>query len=87
MFTVYVIQNDSGKKYVGYTADLEKRLLRHNGELPTKKRSFTSLNRVGKWVLIYKETFQTRTEAGKRERELKSAKGREFLYNLPHIRP
>jgi len=82
MFYVYIIKSKtSGKTYTGYTNNLEKRLLRHNKILPTKNTSFTA--KQGKsWEVIYKEEFNTRAESMKREKELKSGKGREFLKNI-----
>lgn len=79
MFTTYVIQNsESSVIYIGQTADLDKRLKRHNGLLPNKATSFTSRNK-GTWKLIYSEVFSTRKEAMKREKELKSSRGRTFI--------
>jgi putative endonuclease len=87
MFCVYVIENSLGKIYTGYTANFENRLKRHNGFLPTKKTSYTYKN-GGDWKLIYKEEFNARIEAIKRERELKSFKGREFVKNyIKSMRP
>ena len=79
-FSVYVIRNMRQKLYIGHTADVQKRLLRHNGGLPTKSSSYTS-KQGGPWTLLHEEKFPTRREAMHREKELKSAKGREFLYN------
>jgi putative endonuclease len=82
MFTSYVIYNKIRDKiYIGYTADLIKRLKRHNKKLPSKTASFTSKNN-GSWGLIYNEDFSTRKEAIRREKELKSFKGREFIRSL-----
>ncbi len=82
MFSVYVIKNsDCNKSYTGHTENLENRLLRHNGILKNKKKSFTSKNK-GFWKLVYREEFKTRIEAIKREKELKSFRGREFIKNL-----
>jgi putative endonuclease len=79
MYFVYAIQNlNSNKIYIGQTANLDLRLKRHNHELVNKKTSFTSKNR-GQWVLIYKEACENRSLALKREKELKSAKGRQFI--------
>ncbi|MEK7598785.1 MAG: GIY-YIG nuclease family protein [Patescibacteria group bacterium] len=77
VFSVYAIYNN-GKIYIGHTADLGSRLQRHNGILKNKKKSYTSKNK-GVWELIYKEEFKTRQEAIKREKELKSFRGREFV--------
>ncbi|MFA6160442.1 MAG: GIY-YIG nuclease family protein [Parcubacteria group bacterium] len=78
MFNVYVIKNQNGKIYIGQTADLKVRLERHNRLLKNKKTSFTSKNK-GVWELVYKENFNSREEAIKREKELKSFRGREFI--------
>ena len=81
MFCVYVIRNDENKIYIGYTSDLDKRLLRHNGVLNSKKKSFTYKNK-GPWRVVYTEMFDKITEATKREKELKSSRGREFIRNF-----
>ncbi|MEK7196014.1 MAG: GIY-YIG nuclease family protein [Patescibacteria group bacterium] len=79
MFTVYVIENEESKKiYIGQTANLKVRLDRHNGVLLNKATSFTAKNK-GKWNLIYREDFDSRDGAVKREKELKSFRGREFV--------
>lgn len=71
MFCVYILKSvKSGRRYIGYTADLSKRICEHNEGLniSTKKR--------GPWKLIYKEEgFQTRTEALSREQQIKNMKG------------
>lgn len=78
MFTVYVLHSANFNKiYIGYTSNLEQRLLSHN-ELATK--GFTIKFRP--WVIVYKETFETKAKAMKREKQLKTAKGREFIWNL-----
>jgi len=78
MFAVYVLRNEqSGKIYIGQTADFEKRVKQHNDE-NFDKRSYTSLNK-GKWVFAYKEEFETREEVKRREKQLKSSRGRAFI--------
>jgi putative endonuclease len=75
MFTVYVLKSLSvAKCYVGYTSDLEKRILDHNSGLS----KYTS--RYCPWKLIYKEEFSGRSEAMKREKYFKSYEGRKWLY-------
>jgi putative endonuclease len=81
MFRVYVIKNNENKIYIGYTSDLEKRLLRHNGVLNRKKKSFTYKNK-GPWRVVCTETFDKITEATRREKELKSSRGRDFIKGL-----
>jgi putative endonuclease len=83
MFTVYVIKNEKNKLYIGQTADLEKRMMRHNRCLPNKPDSFTA-KQGGCWKIVYTEEKNSRKEAMKREKELKSHQGREFIKKLIH---
>ena len=34
------------------------------------------------WTIFYTESFKSRAEAMKREKELKSARGREFIWKM-----
>jgi putative endonuclease len=73
---VYVLHNKIANKiYIGQTNDLERRLLEHN----EKRGNHFTAKYKGKWELIYKEEFKTRKEAIKREKQLKSYRGREFV--------
>jgi putative endonuclease len=79
MFWVYVLKNElSGKIYIGQTNDLEKRLKRHKGSLPSKSESYTKINK-GTWIVVYREQKETREEALKREKYLKSHHGRDWI--------
>jgi len=82
-YYVYVIKNTNNNKiYIGQTSNLENRLQRHNGRLPSKKQGYTSVNKAGgNWVILYKEIFLTRKEAIIREKEIKSYQGRQFIRN------
>ncbi len=72
-YWVYVLELNNGRRYVGHTNNLERRLYEHrNGRSP-----FTRKYRVKK--LIYFEKYNMRSEAMKREKFLKSGKGREWL--------
>jgi len=79
MFDTYVLKNDENKIYIGQTSNLDKRIKRHNGKLPNKTTSYTHKNKNGSWIVIYKETFEKRDEAIKREKELKSSNGRKWI--------
>jgi putative endonuclease len=63
-FFVYVLgsrrKNDS-RTYVGWTTDLKKRVKQHNAGLGAKS------TRGRKWILLYSEYCQTRSEAMSRE--------------------
>jgi putative endonuclease len=77
MFYVYVLYSAKLKKrYVGSTDDIPKRLRLHNAG----RSRFTSGGFP--WALVHSESFNTRSEARKRERFLKSGAGRAWLDNL-----
>lgn len=82
MITVYVIKSETtGKIYIGQTNNIDRRLKRHNGLLPTKAKSYTNKN-LGPWELVFKENYSTRSEALKREKFLKSHVGRDYLRSI-----
>jgi len=77
MFVVYAIYNKKHDKfYIGQAQDLEKRLMLHNSK--TFKKSYTA-QYDGYWELIYKESLPDRTAALKREKQLKSYRGRQYI--------
>ena len=77
MYKVYVVYNrDNDKFYIGQTKDLDSRLELHNDKAFTK--SYTA-RFDGDWNLIYSEQVLDRKEALKREKQLKSYRGREFV--------
>lgn len=78
MYQVYVIKNPFDKIYIGQTDNLDLRLRRHNGYLPSKSTSYTKINH-GPWQLVYSERFETRSEALTREKFLKSHFGRNWI--------
>ena len=77
MFTVYTLYSPKYDKiYVGYTSNLEQRLLSHN---KLGKKGWTIIYRP--WELVFTEAFETKKEAMMREEQLKSAKGREYVWD------
>ena len=77
-FWVYVlISQTTGRRYIGYTSDIERRLREHNDKKTGKKR-FTR-KQPGPWSVVYQEEFSSRREAMHREKFLKSGQGREWL--------
>ena len=77
MFTVYVLFTDLHNKiYIGYTSNLIQRFYSHNFH---SNNSWTSKYRP--WKVIYCEYFTLKSEAIKREKELKMGKGREWIWN------
>ena len=74
MFTPYVLYSSKFDKiYVGQTSDLSRRIVQHN----LGKHRYTK--RYVPWKILYTEKFKTRAEAMKREKELKSHQGRNFI--------
>ena len=84
MCFVYVIRSENtDRTYIGHTGDLEKRLCEHNDQCCFSSK-FTK--RVpGPWFLVYKEAYPTRSETFRRERWLKTGRGRDFLKSLPEV--
>jgi len=74
MYYVYVLKSlKDGNLYIGQTGNLEKRIAEHNSGMCKSTKSRMPLE------LIYKEECATRSEAMKREKELKSGKERERI--------
>jgi putative endonuclease len=81
MYFVYALFSRKYKKiYIGYTSDIDQRLLSYNF---FEKKGFTVKYRP--WILVYKEKHQTKRNALIREKQLKSARGRKFIWDLIHI--
>ncbi|HET6994959.1 MAG TPA: GIY-YIG nuclease family protein [Chitinophagaceae bacterium] len=78
MFNVYVLYSESFKKiYIGFTSDINARLKSHN-ELSIKGWTI----KYRPWKLVYTENFGIKAQATKREKQLKTARGREFLWQM-----
>lgn len=76
-YSVYIIQSEvDGSFYTGYSKDPDSRLLKHNAA----STGYTA--RKKPWKLVYTESFDTKTEAIKREKFLKRQKNREFYKKL-----
>lgn len=74
---VYILHSlKDGRFYIGYTADLQQRLLRHNrGEvLSTRFRR--------PFELIFYESFLNAQDAKRRERYFKTTKGKTTLKQM-----
>jgi putative endonuclease len=77
-FFVYVLQSEStGETYIGQTSDLQRRVAQHND--PNCQLTLHTKRRRGPWRLVHSEELLTRAEAMRREKELKSGKGREWI--------
>ena len=78
MFVTYVLYSATFNKiYVGFTSDLISRFHSHNS---LAKSGYTI--RYRPWKVIYVEFFDMKSDAMKREKELKSSRGRTFIKGL-----
>jgi putative endonuclease len=72
MFKVYLLYSrGSGKTYVGFTIDVERRIFEHNIR---ERKGFTL--RYRPWTLIHTESFESKKEAMATEKFYKSGRGR-----------
>ena len=75
-YVVYVLYSQRcGRIYIGYTSGLINRFKSHNF---LSKKGYTI--RCRPWFVVLTEFFDDKLEAMKREKELKSGKGREWIY-------
>ncbi|MCE2742391.1 MAG: GIY-YIG nuclease family protein [Fluviicola sp.] len=74
MYVVYLLYSEKFNKiYIGFTSDLINRFASHNS-LATKGYTI----KFRPWKVVYLEFFDDKNEAMKREKELKSSRGRDF---------
>ncbi len=78
MYSVYIIRNSKGEHYTGYTADVSKRLIKHN------QGSTISTRKYKDWTIVYLEKFKTKRKAIIREKYIKNKKSRKFINSLIH---
>ncbi len=74
MYYTYILQSEkTGTNYYGHSNDLTNRVKRHNHG----KVRYTKSRRP--WKLIYNETFETKSDAYRRELFFKSIEGYRYL--------
>jgi len=74
MHWVYVLRSDDDKKfYIGYTANLDRRLAEHRRGVTHTTRRMKSPR------IIFHEAFVSETDARRREKYFKTSKGRKAL--------
>jgi putative endonuclease len=77
MFYLYILQSTSSDRYyVGQTKNLAGRVAYHNANYSK------SLKNRGPWALVDSEEYATRSEAVRRERQIKSWKDRKLIEAL-----
>lgn len=67
-YKVYILRTSSNTLYIGQTNNLEKRLEEHKNKT---KKSAKYMRAFDSFELVYTESFETRSEAMKREWQLK----------------
>ena len=75
--------NSQGKIYIGQTRNLAARVAQHND--PEYRSTLHTKRHSGPWRLLYQEQLGTRQAVMRRERELKSNRGREWIRGLPQV--
>ena len=76
-YFVYIIRSEKlDKYYIGSSSNPEKRLAEHN----YGKANFTSKGIP--WKLVCTESYDSKQEAQKRERHIKSMKSRKYIEQL-----
>jgi putative endonuclease len=73
MVTLYVLRGERGRRYVGITNDLNRRLHEHHSGSTIAGRL------LGEFEVILTESFPDHTAARVREKYLKSGRGRKWL--------
>ena len=77
MYFVYILFSSSfNRYYTGHTDNLPKRLKDHNNGKVRSTRAYRL------WVVIHTETYKTKSEAYKREMQIKSYKKGEAFKKL-----
>lgn len=77
IYKVYILYSaEMDRYYVGYASNIEDRMQKHL----SNHNGYTS--KAKDWVIVYKENFDTKAEAYKRERQIKSWKSRKKIEEL-----
>ncbi len=77
MYHLYIIYSPRfDRYYVGYTGNISTRLDKHNMGSTKSTRPYIP------WELVYSEAYQSKTDAIKREREIKNKKSKKYIKSL-----
>ena len=77
MYFVYILYSErSDRYYIGHTADLAARLHEHNAGRVRSTKGYRP------WNIMYQEVFDTKQNAFRRERQIKSYKHGEVFQKL-----
>lgn len=76
-FFIYILFSQiKNRFYIGFTSNLEERIIRHN----QKSNGFTG--NANDWTIVYTENYSSKEEAVKRELQIKSWKSRKKIQEL-----
>jgi len=76
-FYTYIIYSESKDKYyIGHTENIDLRLERHNSGWSKSTKSGIP------WKIMYFEEYKTKSQAMKREYEIKRKKSRKYIEHL-----
>ncbi len=77
-YLVYILfSTRRNKYYIGYTGeDIQKRLRKNN----TNHKGFTG--GIGDWSIVYTESYESESDARKREHQIKKWKSRVMIERL-----
>ena len=76
VFWVYILQNPSGRFYIGHTAEVASRVHSHNR---TDKLRGKFTRKGGPWTLVWSEAHPSRSAAMARERQIKRMKSAKWI--------
>ena len=77
MFYLYILFSEKiNSYYVGVSSNVEERLSRHL----SNHKGYTA--KVKDWIIVYTESFETKTEALKREKQIKNWKSKAMIEKL-----
>ncbi len=77
MYFIYILYSKSfDRYYVGSTENVELRLYRHNSKMVASTKKYIT------WVVVHTEQFSSRSDAVKRENQIKKMKSRKYIESL-----
>ena len=79
-YFLYILFSENlNRYYVGHTSNINERIRKHN----SNHKGFTG--KTNDWILVYSESFETKTQAYARERQVKKWKSRKKIVELAKL--
>ena len=79
-YFLYILFSENlNRYYVGHTSNIYARIKKHN----SNHKGFTG--KTNDWILVYSESFETKTQAYARERQVKKWKSRKKIVELTKL--